>query len=130
MTQERNNLRYRMNHLRAAGVLADLAVDRQLQIEILHVLDLVGGQHIRPHRTEPVGPFAVEPVVELVPWPFGTVLLESHRPCRDIVDNGIAGDYLQGILRRYGFGLSADYDRKFEFVVYRLAVNGPGYRKP
>ena len=126
MTEERDDIGDVVNHLRGVGFLSDAAVYGELHIEILHIVHLVFCEQVRSHGQEAVRPFAVEPVVKLVPGSPGPSFSEGDTSCGDVVDDGVAGHCIEGVLGLYTLGRFADYDGQFDFVIHLLAIGGPG----
>ena len=74
---------------RVAGLLA-LAVDVEPHVEVLHVADLVGRDQPGADRAEGVAALALVP---------GAAALDLVLALRDVVDDDIAGDMVQGAVR-------------------------------
>ena len=77
----------REEHLRCAGVLADLAIDGAADAQPLRIADLVGGHEDRAHRAERVERLAADPLT----------VAELQVARRDVVQAGVAEDVVEGV---------------------------------
>ncbi len=126
VAEERDDIGDGVNHLRCVGFLADAAVYGKLHIEILHIVHIVFCEQVRSHRQEAVGPFAVEPVVKLVPGSPDPCFSEGDTSCGDVVDDSVTGHCIEDVLGLYTLGWFADYNGQFDFIIHLFTVGGPG----
>ena len=101
-------------------VLARLAVDAQLHVEVCGVGDLVGGDDPRARRAE-----GVDALREAEHAGLHLLALDVARG--DVVEDEVAGDVLLGLLGREELPRLADHDRELELVVqlvgHRLRID-------
>jgi len=111
----RDQARDREGHVVGVRVLAQFAVDPRPDAQGLGIGHLVARHHDGPHRRE-----AVE---ALGPRPLAVVALQV--PGRDVVEDRVPEDVVEG--RRLGDATAtpADHERQFAFVVH-LGGDGPG----
>ena len=126
VAQKRNNISYRINHLRCVGALADSAINGERHIEILDVANLVSSNKTGAHRQEAIGPFAIEPIVKLVPRTLTSIFGESNAAGRYVVGDCVAGYIVEGISRFDTFTPPADDNGELDFIIDLLAVGRPG----
>ena len=101
------------NHRAGRAALHALAIDVEVHLEALHVVDLVGGHQIGPQRPEGRATLALHPLAGA---------LELVGPFRDVMTDGVAGDVRERLLLLDVTAALADDDGELDLPVGLLGI--------
>lgn len=104
------------DELRGAGILHGVAVESELDAEVVRVLDFIGGDEFGPEGGEGIEGFAGEPLLA------GLVELPIARG--DVMADGVAGDACEGMLLGDAACAFADDGDELGLVINLLAFRG------
>nr|GEU28106.1 putative aminotransferase [Tanacetum cinerariifolium] len=108
LRQVADDLRHREDHGGRVTGLHALAVHFQVQVEVLHVADVLGRDQPRADRAERVAALALVPL---------RAAFELVRPLRHVVDHAVAGHVLERIVFRDVLRAGADDDPELHFPI-------------